>query len=332
MDYRDFLKGYALEVYLKSRRELIKHLLATETEVQRALNSVADDIVEELERLERTGQWWRASELIDVYLQQQQDTTETLFSELMNKTIEVAVEAGRSVSREITIKALRRNKIDTKPIVRSFRRVYNEAVDVAEERQIKGLDVSDRIWRNTRKVHNAMGLIVKDAIHDGDHPIKVAQKLDKYVNEGAKTLVTQYPNMMERIGHMVPDDLGYESLRLARTEMMNAYGEATKRSIERIPGDKFLKWQTSNARQVTCDVCKENSERDIGHGKGVYREHELPTYPAHPNCMCQLLPVFENTDEFDERLKEWIKNPAAQPDIDEWYRKYYKPYEDEFDE
>ena len=309
-------------IKLETRKMLIEHILKTDKNVRESLETVVDSLLEELYRLEREGKWWQVRELIDSIIQQTTDETETLLQQIMEHTIELAVETGTKMAEEVTYSILKQGGMKVHPIRRTFHRIHQEAVDRMAERTIKGLNLSHRIWSNSKRVNQTLGLIVKDSIFQGEHPVEVAKKVETYVQDGARTLVTQYPNMMERIGDLLPNDLSYEALRLARTEMMAAYGEATKQSLDVIPSMSAVKWSLSNAG-VACHVCVENSKKDVGHGPGVYEKHQLPEYPAHPNCMCQLTPYMEDRDDFVDRLIEWKNNPSAHPDIEEWYKRNY---------
>ncbi|MBD8007454.1 ADP-ribosyltransferase [Bacillus norwichensis] len=154
----------------------------------------------------------------------------------------------------------------------------------------------------------------------------MAELLERYVRDGANTFVVEYPNMMERLS--LPMDLSYESLRLARTEMAAAYGEGVKEGAELNPSNIGIRWGLSNAGNA-CDVCKQHAANDDdGLGPGIYKVENLPDYPAHPNCLCYLSEVLEDTDAFIDRLIEWNRDPSSQPDIEQWYQQDYKVHKD----
>jgi len=41
--------------------------------------------------------------------------------------------------------------------------------------------------------------------------------------------------------------------------------------------------------------------------------------PGIPNCLCILVPVHEEPEEFVERLKRWKDNPGSEPKLEKWY-------------
>lgn len=72
------------------------------------------------------------------------------------------------------------------------------------------------------------------------------------------------------------------------------------------------------------DICDELAAYDEGLGKGVYAPGNEPPYPAHPNCLCILVPVHEQPEDFVQRLKRWKGNPGSEPNIETWYQNIYR--------
>lgn len=166
--------------------------------------------------------------------------------------------------------------------------------------------------------------IIQGAVAEGQDCVKTARMLEKYVRTDKKTLAKQYPNMMKRIGNRVPEDICYEALRLARTEMTAAYGEATIQSAMVSPscsGVKFI-LSGSHPKYDICDrICGVD---DYGLGIGCYPVDKAPAYPFHVNCLCITLTVNENPSDFVDRLKRWNKNPGSEPGLEQWYQNIYK--------
>lgn len=315
--------GIYVLLLLQSRKMLIELILQQDKEIRRIYIDAADQLAKKIKDLDKAGAAYRITEHLDGYLRATSELIEDKLKVLFSSGLSISVEAGMHQSKQATLSLLRRAGIDWKPIERSFFRVHKEAVRAMEVRTLKGLNLSDRIWGQSQKARQSMGLVIQEAIAAGEHPVRVAEILQKYVRDGANTLVTEYPNMMDRIGDGLPRDLSYESLRLARTEMAAAYGEASVRSAEMNPSNIGMQWSVSNAG-VACDVCLENASHDSGMGPGVYKVEDLPDYPAHPNCLCTLSEVVENTDDFLERLIEWNANPHAHKDLEHWYQTVYK--------
>lgn len=307
---------------LESRKALIELMLQQENEVKQVFIDVVDEIKKEIEQRSKEGRADQYLRNIDDHLKDAAAKIEEKLSQIIDDGLIISVEAGAHQSRQATLSILKKADIDWKPIEKGFFRVNDSAVETMKQRSIKGLNLSDRIWDKSVKTRRTIGDIVQSAISEGEHPTKVAEMLESYVKNGANTFAVNYPNMMERMGNL-PMDLSYEALRLARTEMAAAYGEATKQAAELNPAAKGIRWKLSNAG-VTCDVCKDYANHDSGLGKGVYRVDELPDYPAHPNCLCVLITVNIDTDNLVDRLIEWNENPVSQPDIERWYQNVYR--------
>ncbi|MEK5068096.1 hypothetical protein [Sporosarcina sp. FSL K6-1508] len=308
---------------LQSRKKLIELILRQDKEIRRIYIEATDQLARKIKDLDKIGAAYRIMEHLDEYLRFTSEAIESKLKSLFSSGLSISVEAGLHQSKQTTLSLLKRVKMDWQPMERSYFRVHHEAVQAMEFRTLKGLNLSDRIWGQSQKVRASMGTVIQEAIAAGEHPVRVAEMLQRYVRDGANSLVTEYPNMMDRIGDGLPKDLSYESLRLARTEMAAAYGEASVRSAELNPSNLGIQWSLSNAG-VACSVCQDNAAHDSGLGRGVYKLEDLPDYPAHPNCLCNLSEVVENTDDFLERLVEWNANPHTHPDLESWYQTVYK--------
>jgi len=241
------------------------------------------------------------------------------------RTLPEAAEIGSSYSLKVTTDNLSFSKLKSLPINRHIVEVNEEAVESAWARTSHGMKLSDRIWQKAENARETMAQIIQDAIATGEDPIKTAQKIDRYVNKGARTLAVDYPEVLQRLGRRLPSDLSYEALRLVQTETAAVYGQAKIKAARASPSYMGMRWLLNTAHQ-TRDVCDELADADHGLGRGVYPPGEEPFMPAHPSCQCQLIEVHENPEDFRRRLREWTENPASHPDLDAWYKEEYQPY------
>ncbi|PIC87972.1 hypothetical protein CSV72_02155 [Sporosarcina sp. P20a] len=308
---------------LEARKQLIELLLRQDKAIQQLFIQNADELAAEIRKYEVSGNAYQLNEVIDKLLQQQASKLEEGLTLILLDGLQASIEAGIHQSKQATLRVLNRAGIDWKPMERSFLRQHTKAVEAMETRTIKGLNLSDRIWGQSRKTRDAIGSVVREAIATGEHPYRVAEMLEQYVRNGAGSLVSDYPNMIERLEGNIPMNLSYESLRLARTEMAAAFGEATRQAAELNPSNKGIQWSLSNAG-VACDKCIGIAGHNEGKGEGVYSLETLPEYPAHPNCLCDLSEVTEGVEDFVDRLIEWMANPLEHQDIERWYQTVYK--------
>ena len=204
-----------------------------------------------------------------------------------------------------------------------FATVNRQAVEACWARTKKGLFLSDRIWEQGENFRNTMRDIIQEAVVTGQDAVKTARMLQQYVRQGAQTLAKDYPNMMKRMAGRVPGDLCYEALRLARTEMTAAFGEGTIVAARVSPSYIGMKWVLSHSHPVV-DICDTLAEHEEGLGRGVYSPGNEPPLPAHPNCICTLVPVHEEPEKFVERLKKWRDDPSSDQELEQWYQNIYK--------
>jgi len=183
--------------------------------------------------------------------------------------------------------------------------------------------LSDRIWQQGEKYRNTMRDLIQEAVATGQDAVKIARILQQYVRQGAQTLARDYPKMMERMKGRIPGDVCYEALRLARTEMSAAFGEGTISAAQASPSYIGMKWVLSHSHPVV-DICDTLAEHDEGLGRGVYSPGNEPPMPAHPNCICTLVPVHEEPEKFAERLKKWRDDPSSDHRLETWYNNYGK--------
>ena len=165
--------------------------------------------------------------------------------------------------------------------------------------------------------------IIQEAVATGQDAVKTARMLQQYVRQGKSTLAANYPNMMKRMKRRIPGNISYEALRLARTEMTAAFGEGTIAAARVSPSYIGMKWVLSHNHPVV-DICDTLAEHDEGLGRGVYSPGNEPPLPAHPNCICTLVPVHEEPEKFVERLKKWRDDPSSDQELEQWYQNIYK--------
>lgn len=90
--------------------------------------------------------------------------------------------------------------------------------------------------------------------------------------------------------------VSYAAMRLARTELNNAFRTSQELRYRDEPWTKGMKWNLSSSHPER-DECNDYAEADdYGLGAGVYAFGHLPR--SHPNCLCHLTPVQEEEDDF----------------------------------
>ncbi len=176
-----------------------------------------------------------------------------------------------------------------------------------------GLKISDRVWRTSERARNNIQRVVEDAVARGQDARTTAKQVQQYLQPGVFK-----PHKLEvRQRLRIDTDVSYQAMRLARTEMNNAFHEGTIAANQHSPGYLGIFWKLSGAHNVP-DVCTDMAV-DMSHGEpGFYPKGREPVRP-HPNCRCVAISSYENPAQFVERLREWRDDPSLHSDIDAWY-------------
>lgn len=243
----------------------------------------------------------------------------------LRRDIQDAVEAGAGISSGITIKLLEGGGVKIDDDIRSsFYRVNNRAVEATWRQHTKGMKLSDRIWQQGEKSRQAIQNILAEAVATGQSAIKTAKLLQQYVRKDAVTLVEDYPDMMKRLQNKIPKDISYEALRLARSETSKAYWKGVIESARNSPSYKGVKWILSSSHPLA-DICDAYADHDEGLGRGVYAPGSEPEYP-HPNCLCTIVAVHEQPEEFLKKLKSWQQQgPSVETArIESWFQRVHR--------
>lgn len=304
---------------LRSRKRLLTALRKSDRQIAKIYNNAILRILREFQQGEQS------TKALMVAINEDFDTQyllKDLVAELEDAVKEGAA-AGITFSQDVTTKLLGSVGMATEPSIRAFEFCRQRAVAAAYARTYKdGLHLSDRIWNTAESSRDAMRAIVTAGI--GEDAVNVARALETYVKQGATVTAAHFPGMMKRMGSRVTENIDYNALRLARTELTAAYGEATIGAAKASPAIKKVRWVLSNTHPRT-DIC--DAYASGGDGHGVYAAKDCPLSPAHPNCLCTIQPAPEDPVKFAQRLKKWMADPNSQPDIEKWYGENYKKFE-----
>lgn len=188
--------------------------------------------------------------------------------------------------------------------------VVDEAVNfVRTFRAEDGLSLSDRLWRVDRGAKDAVMGMIEQAVVQGWNADKAAAELayrglpvpvaTRQAQQGAQA------TRLVRAGDVLEDSTTgplASTLRVARTEINRAHGEAYMSGAERAPGFVGFRFLLSPAhpRPDVCDLLA--SQNLHGLGRGVYPTRKATPWPAHPNTLSFVVAVFE--DELTDADRE----------------------------
>lgn len=146
--------------------------------------------------------------------------------------------------------------------------------------------LSERVYREGLVSNGKIDQIVNDALVRGASARDLANDVKAYVN----------PN--------TPGGVRYASMRLARTEINNAFHAQQIKAAKDQPWTTAVWWHLSGSHPVP-DECNQNAEQTHfdGGDPGVYKPEDVPNKP-HPQCLCFTTTIDVDPDEF---IKEFNK-------------------------
>lgn len=137
-----------------------------------------------------------------------------------------------------------------------------------------GYRLSDRVWRAAARTRNNINRLIEHEVLEGTSAVRMAGMLEGYLKKERRGVRTRKP-----YGSWG----SYDARRLARTEITAAHGRATIASAAANPFVDAIEWALSLHREEWKCNCRENAEKDVGLGAGVYPVDAVPRYPDHPH-------------------------------------------------
>ncbi len=320
---------------LRARRDFLAIKLRHEPALHKIYVDAADQVAKDLRNLKSTTGLLTRNHLeaLEKSLRREADNIYQQSSALIKTGMKQVIEVGAKPVDNFLIGSLKQAKIpvDFVRLQRGFADVNTSAVEAFWLRTRKGLTVSDRLWEQAESTRTAMRDVIQTGIASGRDVVQVAKDLEGYVRNG--TLPEDYFDMPgggeeskqsnKRSGRRRPGNPSYEALRLARTEYGMAFNEGVYSRGRINPSYLGSQYMLSDSHPEP-DICDDLASADLyGLGPGVYKKGEEPTYP-HPNCLCYVVPVVMDREEFVDDLIRWQKNPSSVDYLEDWYNNVYR--------
>lgn len=270
----------AFRAYLAVQRKYDRLLLA-------ALEAAAKDIERQLRILKVTpgiGATVRASQL-RVTLAAIHEELGSLWGDDVTRVImrgsraaaEAAESAVETLSRVVYASLPER---DAERLTRSLRATGRAGIEAAYARVPRPL--SALVYKNQALTRGVIDGLIRSGLIRGLSAKELAREVYRYVSPTA------------------PGGASYAAMRLARTEINNAFHEQQIKVAES-PGVRGVKWNLSGSHPRP-DVCNQYAERDHANlGRGVYRVGDVPGKP-HPHCFCYLTYVTLTPKQFADAV------------------------------
>lgn len=265
---------------------------ALDTDVLRALQVSAAKVEDELRRLsssQRVGALVRTQQLLlsQQAIQAEMSRYWTQMGELTKAAMATSAAAGAEtmLDRELLSRVF--GEVDLDYLTRSARASAEQALSTARER-VSGtsyIPLAESVYDNDALTSGKIDDLVNSALVRGASAAELAADVRDFVN----------PN--------TPGGVRYASMRLARTELNNAFHAAQVRQAQKDPWTMTVKWWLSGSHPRP-DECNEYADgvHFTGGEAGHFRPAEVPAKP-HPNCLCFTTPETVDRDEFIRRFE-----------------------------
>jgi SPP1 gp7 family putative phage head morphogenesis protein len=101
---------------------------------------------------------------------------------------------------------------------------------------------------------------------------------------------TSLSKIRDDIEGMIDDEEEWRTDRIARTELINAYSEGSMAAYKNSGVVDHVKWMTSD--DDACPICEANEDEGVISVSENFESGDGEP-PAHPNCRCCVVPVFD---------------------------------------
>lgn len=169
-----------------------------------------------------------------------------------------------------------------------------------------GFNLSDRVWRIQEYTQKGILDITTQGIMSGISAVELAKQVEGFLLKRGPAWTTGIKRSVTGRG-----TVAYNALRLARTEINQAYHWAQKEMAKENPLLIGQKWNLSNSHPTDWppsaaymgypEICDYRAHHDHhGLGEGVFPPGEAP--PDHPNGLCYLTDVWKPVEEILDLL------------------------------
>lgn len=169
----------------------------------------------------------------------------------------------------------------------------SDAMKAFANRTDKGLDLSDKVWKQSDEYVRALEAAISTAISKGTSAVTLSKQISKYLIDFDK-LQKDYKSQFGQATDI--HDCEYRSARLARSEINMAYRTAEQ-----------TRWNEMDfVRGYRIELSNNHSDRRKKHGEYSDICDELQgDYPKdfkwtgwHPNCRCHAVPIMMSEEDF----------------------------------
>lgn len=188
-----------------------------------------------------------------------------------------------------------------------YYRTNSEAEKAFKQRRDNGLNLSDKLWKQSKELRDELEETISVAIRKGTSAITLSKRVSKYL-EDFDTFQKDYKELYGKASNV--HDCEYRSIRLAASEINIAYRTAEQerwKQMDFVVGYKIKPSDTNHPKFDICDILA-----------GDYPKDFIWT-GWHPLCRDYKVAILMTEDEFFSGAKE-SKNEVK--DVPDAFKQY----------
>lgn len=176
---------------------------------------------------------------------------------------------------------------DQAEIMRASARRMAESGLITEANR-RAVALSPRVWDNARLASGQIERLIRSGIIQGLSARELAGTVRSFIHPST------------------PGGTSYAAMRLARTELNNAFHERQIAMAQNKPWVIGVKWNLSKShpKKDRCDEYATENANDLG--PGVFPTSGVPSKP-HPHCLCFMTYEMQPEDDFVADLQRYIR-------------------------
>lgn len=211
----------------------------------------------------------------------------------------------------IADKVLKKYKRDlSKSEYNTYYRDNSDALKAFQYRRDRGLNLSQKLWKQSAKLKTEMEDALSCSIEKGIDAVTLSKRLSKYLSD-FPSLQTDYKERFGTASKAI--DCEYRSIRLARSEINMAYRTAEQtrwRQFDFVIGYE-IKLSHSHPREDVCDRLAGKYPKDF-----VWSGF-------HPNDLCYCIPILKSEEEFlDDSITPKNEVSGVPQAFNDWCQEY----------
>lgn len=271
--------------------EPLQNLLSVQAISDREMKRILVASAKDIARMIQTGyvKGARANQLAELLAQIKKENKTLWRTRIISHILKFypKVERAARKSEKYTFDILEQTvgESTANALYESVRPNLERNLQVLQARRIK--ELSPRVWKNQALIDGRIERMIRQSLVQGLSPKELSKKVEQFVRPDTRGGVS------------------YAAMRLARTEINNAFHETQKQEAQDKPWISHCKWNLSKSHP-RFDICDEYANGGEGQ-RGLYDVKGIPDKP-HPHCFCYL--TYEVVDQHE--MMELIANLVIQ--------------------